>query len=417
MPIVTLPAFAKINRDLRIVGRDDEGYHVISTVFETLALHDTISLDAVDGPLRVTCSDPTLPTDDGNLVTRMVRAWCRRHRAGVTDGIHVDIEKRIPMQAGLGGGSADAAATLVALTMHARRLVHASEARDALSAADRAMAASLGADVAFFLVGGRALGTGRGEQVRPLDEAPMRPVVVAQPGFGVPTAEAYRWFAEAAGLRPGQSWRRSDDPGRPGVVGCTNDLQAGVAARFPAIGRLVAALRGSGARQAAMTGSGSAVFGVFESDRAAARAVAAVAALGARTWLTTTLPRAACWHPAEHMTPGVISWPGRKTPGVVFTGDGPLRRAGDVGCGSATAARLLGASDCPAGPSSSILRVCARTGSARHRAPFLHVARLRRSQHGLGVVGVGGRGAAPAVLAFGDNAVDAHVVRWGVAKW
>ena len=158
----------------------------------------------------MTCSDPALPTDDGNLVTRMVRAWCRHHRAGVTDGIDVHIEKRIPMQAGLGGGSADAvAATLVALTMHAGRLVHACDARDALLVADRAMAASLGADVAFFLVGGRALGTGRGEQLRSLDEAPLRPVVVAQPGFGVPTAEAYRWFAEAAGLRPGQLWRRS----------------------------------------------------------------------------------------------------------------------------------------------------------------------------------------------------------------
>ncbi len=307
MPTITLPAFAKINRDLRIAGRDDEGYHLISTVFETLALHDTISFDAIDGPLRVTCSDPSLPTDDGNLVTRMVQAWCRRHRRGVTGGIHVHIEKRIPMQAGLGGGSADAAATLIALTMHAEGIAHPSDARDVLAPDDWAMAASLGADVAFFLVGGRALGTGRGEHLRPLDEAPMRPVVVAQPGFGVPTADAYRWFADASGLGRGQRLRRSGAVADAGATGCTNDLQAAVAARFPAIGRLVIALRACGARQAAMTGSGSAVFGVFDRARDAERALDAVAAQGARTWLTTTLTRAACWDRADGIAPGASS--------------------------------------------------------------------------------------------------------------
>jgi 4-diphosphocytidyl-2-C-methyl-D-erythritol kinase len=293
--MIRLPAFAKINRDLRIVGRDAEGYHLISTVFETVALHDTISLDVVEGPLRVTCSDPSLPTDGRNLVTRMVHAWCGQHRDGVTDGFHVHVEKRIPMQAGLGGGSADAAATLIALTMQAKGFAHPGDARAALSDGDRRLAASLGADVAFFLVGGRALGTGRGEVLRPLDEVAAKPVVLAKPDFGVPTADAYRWFADSTGLLPGQTLRRCDGRGRPGAVECTNDLEAVVAARFPAIGQFVAALYRCGARQAAMTGSGSVVYGVFDGDQGAACGEDVLRALGARVWRTTTLPRADCW--------------------------------------------------------------------------------------------------------------------------
>ena len=296
MPGITLAAFAKINRDLRIVGRDDAGYHLISTLFETLALHDTIALDTIAGPLRVTCSDPSLPTDERNLVTRAVHAWCGHHRSGATDGLHVHIEKRIPMQAGLGGGSADAAATLVALTMLGSELAYPAAARDALSAADRAIAAGLGADVAFFLVGGRAMGTGRGEVLQPFADGPTHPVVVVQPGFGVSTADAYRWFDEAHGLGPGQPWRRAGQATGGRVVACANDLQEAVAGRFPVIRHLVGVLNGCGARQAAMTGSGSAVFGVFDDEGGAAEAADAVAALGVRTWLTTTLSRAACWH-------------------------------------------------------------------------------------------------------------------------
>ena len=293
--VLTLPAFAKINRDLRILGRDSEGYHRLSTVFETLALHDTITLEASDGPLQVTCSDATLPTDDRNLVTRAVRRWWAAHRGGEAQGVHVHVEKRIPMQAGLGGGSSDAAATLVALTMLDRGLARAADACAAMTPADRALAAGLGADVAFFLVGGRALGTGRGEQLRPLADEPPRPVVLAQPGFGVATADAYRWFAEAAGLRPGEALHRWAETGRPGVVACTNDLEAEVAARYPEIGALVRFLTRCGARQAAMTGSGSVVFGVFDDAPGARRAAAALRGSGAATWETSTWPRAACW--------------------------------------------------------------------------------------------------------------------------
>lgn len=313
---VSLPAYAKINRDLRILGRDAEGYHLIASVFESIALHDTVSVAESGGPLTVTCSDPTLPTDDRNLVTRAARAWCALHRGGVTDGLRIHVDKRIPMQAGLGGGSADAAATLLALTMIECRLAEVAAAPAALTDADRQVAARLGADVAFFLVGGRALATGRGERLRPLDDTPSAAVVLARPGFGVSTVEAYGWFDAQADLAPGQMLGRDgravgapDDAASPAVGrrpavptclpppsrGCANELEPPVAARHPAIGHLAAALRRCGARQAAMTGSGSVVFGVFDRPGEAAAGASATTALGAAVWQTATLPRRLYW--------------------------------------------------------------------------------------------------------------------------
>jgi len=313
---VSLPAYAKINRDLRILGRDAEGYHLIASVFESIALHDTVSVSEGDGPLTVTCSDPSLPTDDRNLVTRAARAWCVVHRGGVTAGLRIHVDKRIPMQAGLGGGSADAATTLLALTMVDRGLSEVALVPDVLTDADRQLAARLGADVAFFLVGGRALATGRGERLRPLEEAPPSALVLARPGFGVSTVEAYGWFDALAGLAPGQALRRDGrvaaarpaDGGTasapvasgwlclpPPSRGCANELEAPVAARHREIAHLAAAFRRCGARQAAMTGSGSVVFGVFDHPGDAQVGASTASALGAEVWLTATLSRRQYW--------------------------------------------------------------------------------------------------------------------------
>src|SRR5258706_9709976 len=148
-----LRAFAKINLMLRVGGVRPDGYHALETTFQSLALHDTLTIRTARGPFRITCDDPACPTGRRNLVWRAADAvWRASGRRGVPRGVAVHIAKRIPMQAGLGGGSSDAAAALRALGRRWR----VGDARL------RAIAASLGADVPYFFEGGTALGVERG---------------------------------------------------------------------------------------------------------------------------------------------------------------------------------------------------------------------------------------------------------------
>ncbi len=277
MPVGTLTvrAFAKVNLSLRVVGMRPDGFHELQTVFQSLALHDTVQLSRTSGPLRVECDDPGCPGGRANLVWRAAaELWHASGRRGGPRGVAVRIAKAIPMQAGLGGGSSDAAAALRALAtwwrIDAARLP--------------AVAAALGADVPYFLVGGTALGLERGDVLFPLADASRRWVVLALPPFGVSTAEAYRWWDRAP-----SRVSRADRVG-------SNDLQAPVVAHHPAIGRLVAALRRAGADVAVMSGSGAAVYGLFGARHAAVAAARAIAGArgGAVTLVTSTLDRAGC---------------------------------------------------------------------------------------------------------------------------
>lgn len=280
-------AFAKINLDLRVVGTLPDGYHEVRTILQTLALHDTLTFEARRGPLQIVCDAPGVPLDSRNLVWKALALVHQRvrGRTGEPSGLRVTIEKRIPSEAGLGGGSSDAAAALLAASVLWRLdLDLPSLAR---------LAAHLGADVPFFLAGGTALGIGRGDEVSPLPEPPATPIVVLKPHFGVSTADAYRWVDEDHRLRSRRGGRRLP-PAWPGwAAGATNDMEAPVARRQPGIRRAVQALTRHGADFAAMSGSGSAVFGVFP-DVDAARAAAS--ALGGREWTvlrTRTLGREA----------------------------------------------------------------------------------------------------------------------------
>lgn len=279
-----LRAHAKVNLDLRILGVRDDGYHELATVFQTIALHDTVTVRAVDGPLRLTCEPPGFPVDDRNLAWRAVQAaWTAAGRAGVPAGLALHLDKRIPAQAGLGGGSADAAVALVA----ASRVLGLGLSGPALQEA----AARLGADVAFFLVGGTAEGRGRGERLRALPDLPALPVLVAVPPFGVSTPEAYRWYDELGGppSTPG-AWPDEAGGWRGAIASCRNDLQPAVAGKHPELEVLLGALR-RGSLLAAMSGSGSALFALY--DRPEDRRVAAgvVAAAGWRAIETATLGR------------------------------------------------------------------------------------------------------------------------------
>ncbi len=285
---VVARAHAKINVDLRILGVRPDGFHELRTVFQTLALHDVVTCEARRGPFAIHCQVAGVPLDERNLVWKAATAlWRSQSRRADLTGVVVHIDKRIPLEAGLGGGSADAAATLLALA----RLWRVPRTSPVLSE----IAASLGADVAFFLTGGTALGLGRGEEVYPLADLPRYWVLLLVPAFGVSTAEAYRWWDadHAAGLGTSARVQVLPGPWSWHAAHVINDLEAPIARRHAEIEVMTAALRGTGARMAAMTGSGSTVFGLFRRRVDAERAARQCRGKAWRVVLTRSLDRAA----------------------------------------------------------------------------------------------------------------------------
>src|SRR5262249_9566163 len=244
---VAVRAHAKINLTLRVLGRRRDGYHELQTIFQSIALHDRVVARVVRGPFRFACDDPSCPCDTSNLVWRAASVlWETIHRSGELRDVAIHLKKRIPMEAGLGGGSSDAAATLIALA----KLWHVKPERLP------GLAASLGADVPYFLAGGTALGIDRGDTIVPLPDLARAWVTIAVPGFGVSTREAF-----ASWDRASRTAHRSAKTARPDVF---NDLQPVVVKKHPDIGRIIAHLREAGSVHAAMSGSGSAVFGLFD---------------------------------------------------------------------------------------------------------------------------------------------------------
>ena len=284
---IRVRAFAKINLSLRVLGVRADGFHELRTVFQSIALHDTLYVRRTSD-VRLTYSGPSsVPADRTNLVWRAAEAlWKSARRRGSPRGVAIWLTKRIPVQAGLGGGSSDAAAALTALARLWR--VDAQCVREA--------AVRLGADVPFFLEGGTVLGLERGDVLFPLLDRPRAWVVLVIPSFGVPTSDAYRWWDEDTSnvrrTRTGsvrdvhRKWSGHDREVGP------NDLQTPVGRRYPEIGGIVRALTQAGADGAAMSGSGSAVFGLFPTRPAAERAARRIEASGRRIIVTRTLTRA-----------------------------------------------------------------------------------------------------------------------------
>jgi 4-diphosphocytidyl-2-C-methyl-D-erythritol kinase len=265
-----LPAFAKVNLCLHVLGRRSDGYHELRTIFQAISLHDTLELSiSSPGPDRILLetNDPSLPLGPENLVYRAVEAI--RQELGISGVIRAGLEKRIPVARGLGGGSSDAAAALIGMLRLTKRKLPL----------DRLMciAAGLGADVPFFLFGGRAMAVNRGDEIYPLADAPKRSILVVSPqGIGVSTKEAYQWVSEELTNRTkppniwgfcALCWSRS------GAI--SNDFEAPVFRRHPRLGEIRAGLLKRGAADAALAGSGSAVFGVFRNPAQARRAARA----------------------------------------------------------------------------------------------------------------------------------------------
>lgn len=278
---------AKINLHLEVLGRRPDGYHEVRTLLQSIDLRDRVIVQpAPAGRLELDIEPAaTLVADDDNLVLRAARRlW---EVADRDPGARVRLVKRIPVGAGLGGGSADAAAALVLLD----RLW--SLGLDARQLAD--IAASLGSDVPFFLVGGMCLGVGRGDEIVPLPDLVTHTVVVIAPPVEVPTREVY------GRLEPRLTWTRPEatlttvaaGPGR-GLQWSRlrNDLEPVVCAGWPEVAAARALVVESGALRAGVTGSGAAAFAVFGESGRGADVAAGARARGWRTVTTRTLMRA-----------------------------------------------------------------------------------------------------------------------------
>ena len=279
-------AHAKLNLDLRVLGRRADGLHELRTIYQSIELADCLTVTVRPGPFELRCNDPSVPIGRDNLVWEAAVRAFRIVGRGTPRDLSVVIDKRIPLEAGLGGGSTDAAAMLRALS---------ALWPDELSVSNcHRVASKIGADVPFFLLGGTALGLGAGDELFPLIDLPKYWAVLLIPDFGVSTAAAYGWFDVAPRrIRPVESREplapRAADLSR--VVKLVNELEPAVLAKYPEIRRMKTALRRAGATHPSMSGSGSCVFGLFSRRRDAA---AAAAALRRREWrviMTRTVTR------------------------------------------------------------------------------------------------------------------------------
>ena len=284
---VTVRAHAKINLDLRVLGTRPDGFHELRTVFQALSLHDTIECVPRVGPFAIECETAGVPLDRSNLVWRAAEClWRSLRRQGAVRDVLVRLHKRIPLQGGLGGGSTDAAATMVALAHAWRVPLRPNQLVD--------VGATLGADVPFFLSGGTALGLGRGDEIYPLADLPRHWVVLLIPGFGVATVDAYGWYDSERDPARGPIVREAQyvpGPWPSRAAQMINDLEGPIVRHHPEIEQMKTALRRAGALAAAMSGSGSTVFGLFQKRKDAVLAVERLSGSGWRVILTESLGR------------------------------------------------------------------------------------------------------------------------------
>lgn len=254
---MTVIANAKINLYLDIVGRREDGYHLLETVMQSVTLSDILKIDVSEGDgISLSCDAPHIPSDERNIAYKSARRYLEE--AGVSAQVMIDIQKRIPSGAGMGGGSADAAAVLLAM-----------ERRFAALGMERLteLAAEIGADVPFCLWGGTRICTGIGEKMQQTTDVKDRCFLIVMPDFTCPTGEAYARYDKAP------------IPPKNGMEEFTASLPDSFADKLynsfevlyadERINIIKDRLMASGAEGALLTGSGAAVFGVFGSREAA----------------------------------------------------------------------------------------------------------------------------------------------------
>lgn len=270
MPVtLEKPSPCKVNLLLNILGRRSDGFHELETVLHPVNLCDKLSFERTGAGVGLKCSDPNLPTDSGNLVHRAATAFLEAAR--INDGVRIHLDKKIPLAAGLGGGSGNAATTLLGLN----ELFGQPLSREKL----HELAALLGSDVPFFLQGKPALATGRGENIQPLDFFPAlrgTAFLLIHPGFGISTAWAYQSLARFPAALNGQPGRAQQliarlPAGDLSAVATEfyNSLEAPALEKYPLLALFQEFLHANGAAAALMSGSGSTTFAIVPDEQAA----------------------------------------------------------------------------------------------------------------------------------------------------
>src|SRR6476646_1961884 len=320
-------SFAKINLGLKIGPLREDGFHELRTMYQTVALSDQVRVDVSKGVgIEIACKDPRVPADESNTCWRVADRILRSLK--VRSKVRITIEKRLPVQGGLGAASSNAVATMLALEK---------ELKQPLAAEERLRIASeVGSDLPLFLLGGTVLGTGRGEQVYPLEDLPSFHCVIATPEIGVSTPAAFaEWDKKCAAISadrkltdvkltykessdrmntfsrtvyewlsgsftptgvPSKGWDRAEalllDLVRTGIE---NDFESVVFPKYPAIREVKRALERSGAKYVSLSGSGSTVYGLFADNDFAAKAAEKLTDSGVPALATVTLPRERYW--------------------------------------------------------------------------------------------------------------------------
>jgi 4-diphosphocytidyl-2-C-methyl-D-erythritol kinase len=250
---------AKLNISLRVFGKRPDGFHHIRSIMVPVSLYDEVTVEESDSGIRITADAPDVPTDVANTCHRaaaLFMAW-----AGEPKGVRIRIRKRIPAEAGLGGGSSDAAATIKGLIALSGRI----PPRETL----REMAVGVGADVPFFTLGAPAMAEGIGERLTPVEWRVPFHALIVKPPFGLSTREGYARLGRGGGGPPADAEIPAFRGWEDLVPAVSNDFEAAWEGTRPEIGAIKKELLAAGARAAGLSGSGSAVFGLFGSAEAA----------------------------------------------------------------------------------------------------------------------------------------------------
>jgi 4-diphosphocytidyl-2-C-methyl-D-erythritol kinase len=277
---IRIPAFAKVNLRLDVLGKRVDGYHELRTVFQTVSLHDTLRFRASREPrihLQISGNEAlSQEAIEKNLVYRAVAALQQEleshtGKSAGAKGVEILLQKRIPAGRGLGGGSSDAAAALLGYLQFTRTKIAPKKLLQ--------IASCLGADVPFFLLGGRAVGVGKGTEIYPLPDLPAQCLLIVSPrNIHVPTPDAYKWLnaSELDSLTNGTAAHKLFEfcalCWSPQGNSLSNDFEAAVFERHARLGEIKRELLHRGASEALLAGSGSAVFGIFPNPAKARRA-------------------------------------------------------------------------------------------------------------------------------------------------
>lgn len=256
----SIKSFAKINWVLRVLGKREDGFHDICTVFQTVSVHDTLHFEAADN-IVLTCDDPTIPADDTNLIVRSARKL--QERTNTKQGAAIHVAKRIPAPGGLGGGSSNAAVALIGLN----RFWDLGLSIGELSS----IGTEIGSDVAFFFEGGTAIGTQRGDVIESVVDVGEEFMIIVAPNVRVSTADAFAGLAAPALTKSGADiiltvCRNAARPFDSRGSELTNDFERSIVSACPEVTRVKETLLELGAVKAAMSGSGASVFAIFENE-------------------------------------------------------------------------------------------------------------------------------------------------------